>query len=62
MAWAHCTHEYGYPSCLLLHVNTLYGMLTPLLNVNTFGMLTPSFQGRYQSVRMNEQRTGDGAE
>ena len=28
------------------YVNTLYGMLTPLLNVNTFGMLTPLFQVR----------------
>ena len=40
------THECGYQSCLLLYVNTLYGMLAPLLNVNTFGMLTSPFQAR----------------
>ena len=28
--------SYGYPSCLLLHFNTLYGMLMSWLNVNTF--------------------------
>ena len=28
--------EYGYPSCLLLSFNTLYGMLMPWLNVTTF--------------------------
>ena len=66
---AHCAYECIYPSCLLLYVNTLYGMLTPLLNVNTFmechhlyGMSTPLFQEEDQSVRMNEQRTGDGAQ
>ena len=31
-----CIWMYGYPSCLLLHINTLYGMLMLWLNVNTF--------------------------
>ena len=33
---AHCACECSYLSCLLLYVNTLYGMLTPFLNVNNF--------------------------
>ena len=48
------------PSCLLLYVNTLYEMLTPLLNVNTFmechhlyGMSTSLFQAR-RSIGLNE--------
>ena len=31
-----CMWMYGYPSCLLLRINTLYGMLTPRFIVNTF--------------------------
>ena len=45
-----------YTSCLLLCVNTSCGMLTPL-SVNT-----PCTKDEDQSIRMNEQRTGYGAE
>ena len=31
-----CIQMYGYPSCLLLHFNTLYRMLILWLNVDTF--------------------------
>ena len=85
-----------YPTCLLLHFNTLHEMLTPLLNIITLmdslalldrffaflfvvasqikmeksGLATPDylmecqhlcFKQEDQSVRMNEQRTNDGA-
>ena len=51
----------GYPTCLLLHFNTLHGMLTPLLNVNTFMECQHlRFKQEDQLVRMNEQRTNDG--
>ena len=52
----------GYPTCLLLHFNTLHGMLTPLLNVNTFMECQHlCFKQEDQSVRMNEQRINNGA-
>ena len=35
-AGAFCICMYGYPSCLLLSFNTLYGMLMLWLNVNIF--------------------------
>ena len=35
-ASAFCLWMYGYPSCLLLSFNTLYEILMPWLNVNTF--------------------------
>ena len=51
-----------YPTCLLLHFNALHGMLTPLLNVNTLMECQQlCFKQEDQSVRMNEQRTNDGA-
>ena len=46
---------YGYPSCLLLSFNTLYLMLMLWLNVNTF-----ISSKKIKSVRINEQRAGDG--
>ena len=52
-----------HAACLLLHFNTLHGMLTPLLNVNTFMECQHLyFKQEDQSVRMNEQRTDDGAQ
>ena len=50
-------HESSYPSCLLLYVNTLYGMLTSLLNVNTFMECQHlCIKEEDQFVRLNEQR------
>ena len=50
-------------TCFLLHFNTLHGMLTPLLNINTFMECQHLyFKQEDQSVRMNEQRTDDGVQ
>ena len=47
----------------LVYCYTLHGMLTPLLNVNTFMECQHlCFKQEDQSVRMNEQRTDDGTQ
>ena len=46
-----------YPTCLQLHFNTLHGMLTPLLNVNTL----MECQHPYGMGKWNSRKTVTGA-
>ena len=56
-------HAAIQPVYCYVHFNTLHGMLTPLLNVITFMECQHlCFKEEDQSVRMNEQRIGDGAQ